>query len=89
MSDLPRLRLLEGAARETQVDEPTVDFLRDLLGRAERGEIHGVAIVALRREGTWCELGDGYVGAAKVYPATVIGGFEMLKARIIREETSR
>lgn len=86
---LPALRLVEGAAREDQVDELTVDFLRDILAKAERGEIHGVAVVTLRRIDHWCECGDGWAGAAKVYPTTLIGAFETLKARILAEECGR
>lgn len=64
-------------------NEDAVSMARDLLDRAERGEVNFFAVVALTPDG--CVI-DGWTKAKLMRPFTVLGGIDAMKHRFMTKE---
>jgi len=70
------------------IDEAAISLLRNVLERAERGEVQGVCIATIESDGAGSvvSVGTAYAGEG-VYQNVhaVLGGIEALKVRFARE----
>lgn len=64
-------------------NENAVEFVRDLLGRVERGEVNFVAVLGVAPDG--CVI-DGWTTGENIRPFTVLGGMDVLRERFMRKE---
>jgi hypothetical protein len=72
----------------TPVDESAVSLLRELLDRAERGEIQGVCIATIESDGAGSVVGAGsaYAGEGVLQNVrAALGAIEALKVRFIKD----
>ena len=66
--------------------EEVVSVVKDLLRRAEAGEIKGLAFVAHLQN---TDIGSAYCGSIRDEPFTAVGGIEDLKDRVKLELIER
>lgn len=70
--------LFGGPTGQAEPNETCIAALRDLLARAEAGEIIGIAMASLEKDGK-----SGFVVAGHVGGYSMIGALEMARAELI------
>lgn len=68
---------------EWPVEQNVVDFLRDALEKAERGELRFALVVGMTHDGG---VIDGWSAVEKMRPYVVVGALECAKKRFMDRE---
>jgi len=68
--------------------EDVVTLLREMLAKAEAGEINGLCLltIASRDGGGYDAIGEAWAGSVRTNVHAVLGGLRVLEARFIRDE---